>query len=483
MRCSHPVSVHGSFVVVVVVLQTIFMGCDRSGVQAPAVSTPVDAIASADTATPTLAFQDHGYVNPFTGVVPWGNNEGASRIPDVFAMEWRHVGLSEVYPVCSGPGEWSKVDDFLRAVALRGHQAILRPVVVAPGYGDWDGDGERKGHFAPSDLPSSGLTYGGEKYENPRWDHARVQTCILLFIEKFAERYRGDLRVAYIQMGLVGLWGEHHIEGTGSKYTIESFPSVTFQKKMISAYLGGFETSSSDLLCSVSLDSAQEHGFFGSPDGSLDSERVGFFDDTLLAAGHGLPFDGEHWARWRQKPAPAKQLRLHRKHGWGGEAGFDNGCNDESLWTRCPYDCGNGEALHDQAARLGLNYMLGDNAFRSVDPAHLLVLAQMMGYKFTATGVAREGDGAIAVTVQNTGVAYCPYKVEVCTGPEVCAGDLSKLAPGASTVVNVPASASPSQVLSLTSPRLSAKSPQKIRWSNVGAADSAATLTVTVDEG
>ena len=81
------------------------------------------------------------------------------------------------------------------------------------------------------------------------------------------------------------------------------------------------------------------------------------------------------------------------------------------------------------------------------------------------------------MTVRNTGAAQCPYEVEVCSA-QGCAGDLSTLAPGNSAVVVVPASSSASQVLSLASPRLDPLSSQKIRWSNAGADDVAATLTV-----
>ena len=84
------------------------------------------------------------------------------------------------------------------------------------------------------------------------------------------------------------------------------------------------------------------------------------------------------------------------------------------------------------------------------------------------------------MTVENTGAAYCPYEVEVCT-EQGCGGDLSTLAPGDAIVVSVPASASEMQVMFFASPRLDQSSPQKIRWSNVGADGAAGTLTVVVD--
>lgn len=411
---------------------------------------------------PVLTFADHNYVNPFTGGVAWETTLNT----DVLSMEWDYIGLSEVLPLCSGAFDWTMVDDFLVRVALRGHQAILRPIVFGPGYG--------VGNYAPADLSINTFSYEGTLYDNPAWDEQPVQDCIVKFIDAFAVRYKNDRRVAYIQMGLAGLWGEHHLDG--GPYTASSFPSFTFQKTMISHYLSGFGDTSSDLLASLSLDSAQVHGFFSSNDTSFDSERLGFFDDSLLVANHNA------LNNWRQEIAPATQLTLHKQHGWGGEA-YWNGCNSNGSWTTPPNDCGNGETLGDQAERIGLNYMLGSPAFEggTIPEVTLLTASQMMGYKFTATNAVRLDSANIEVTVENTGSAFCPYKVEVCTS-QGCGGDLSTLIPGASVMVSVPASAAESQILFLISPRLGSMSPQKIRWSNASADDAMATLTVVITE-
>ncbi|TDR16366.1 hypothetical protein [Marinicella litoralis] len=417
--------------------------------------------ADANEGPTVLAFEDHGYVNPFTGGVAWETSNHA----DVLSMEWAFIGLSEVLPLCSGGFDWTSVDDFLATVDARGHQGILRPIVFGPGYGDEN--------YAPSDLLVNAFVYESTTFDNPAWNEASVQSCILKFIDAFALQYKNDQRVAYIQMGLVGLWGEHHLDG--GPYNLANFPSFAFQKTMINHFIDGFGHFSTDLLTALSLDSAQDHGFFSSADTSLDNLRFGFFDDSLLTANHAA---GDNW---RQDVAPAAQLALHRQHGWGGEA-YWSGCNSNGSWTTPPNDCGNGETLSDQAERIGLNYMLGSPAFddNSISSATLLAASQMMGYKFTATAATRLDANTIHVTVENTGAAFCPYMVEVCT-IEGCGGDLSTLSPGSSRVVAVPALAATSQVLYFNSPRLNPNSSQKIRWSNVGADDEAATLTVTVD--
>ncbi len=407
-----------------------------------------------------LTFADHGHVNPFTGGVAWETE----KHPDVLSMEWAFIGVSDVMPLCSGGFDWTSVDDFLSAVDARGHQGILRPVVFGPGYG--------QENYAPSDLLVNDFVYESNTYDNPAWNEASVQSCILKFIDAFSVRYKDDQRVAYVQMGMAGLWGEHHLDG--ANYTAANFPSMTFQKTMIEHFIDGFGHISSDIQTSLSLDSAQEHGFFSSPDMSLDSQRFGFFDDSLLTNDHAGQFN------WRQDLAPALQLALHKQHGWGGEA-YWSGCNSNGSWTTPPNDCGNGESLADQAERIGLNYMLGSPAFdnSSISAATLLTASQLMGYKFTATAVSRLDTNNMLVTVENTGAAHSPYKVEVCTD-QGCAGDLSSLASGDDVVLTVPATMATSQSLFLTSPRLNPLSSQKIRWSNASADDEAATLTVLV---
>jgi hypothetical protein len=417
--------------------------------------------AQANRGSGGLVFADHDYVNPFTGGVAWETSQNS----DVLSMEWAFIGLSEVLPSCAGPFDWSSVDDFLNTVDARGHQAILRPVVFGPGYGT--------GNFAPADMLTNDFLYEGTIYQNPDWADMSVQSCVLTFIDAFALRYKDDQRIAYIQMGLAGLWGEHHLDG--GPYTASSFPSFTFQKTMISHYVTGFGTTGDSLLTALSLDATQAHGFFGSGDQTLDGERFSFFDDSLLITNHN------DVNNWRQDPIPAAQLAVHKHHGWGGEA-YWSGCNSNGSWAIPPYDCGNGETLHDQALRIGLNYMLGSPAFTGgqLNAAQLLAANQQMGYKFTATAASRTDVDQVSVTVENTGVAHSPYPVAVCTS-EGCAGDLSTLAPGTQVMIEVPATADATQVLFFSSPRLNPASALKIRWSNAGANGLNATLSVVVN--
>ncbi|MCX7553665.1 hypothetical protein OS175_07225 [Marinicella sp. S1101] len=409
-----------------------------------------------------LTFEDHGYINPFTGGVAWETTQNQA----VLAMEWDFIGMSEVLPLCSGDFDWTVVDEFLTRVDARGHQAILRPILFGPGYGQES--------YAPADMIVNDFFYEGSLFDNPEWSDASVQACVLKFIDGFALRYSNDQRIAYVQMGLAGLWGEHHLDGAA--YTSANFPSYELQKTMITHYITGFGATSADIQTSLSLDAAQAHGFFSQGDESLDDWRFGFFDDSLLINDHNSVNN------WRQDPTPAAQLLLHRQHGWGGEA-YWTGCNSTGTWAQAPFDCGNGESLNDQAIRIGLNYMLGSPAFTNdnISANSLLNASQMMGYKFTATAASRLNSNQITVTIENTGAAYSPYQIQVCT-EQGCAGDLSTLAPASEVNIILPATAADTQVLRLISPRLDPSSSQKIRWSNTGADEVNATLTVLLND-
>ncbi|MBK7778363.1 MAG: hypothetical protein IPI43_30360 [Sandaracinaceae bacterium] len=104
-------------------------------------NTDTGTVTDAGPNTRVFTFEDHGFVNPFTGGVAWETTENA----DVLAMEWAFIGLSDVYATCSAAPDWTQVDAFLVNVAARGHQAILRPVVIGPGYG--------AGSYAPRTWP------------------------------------------------------------------------------------------------------------------------------------------------------------------------------------------------------------------------------------------------------------------------------------------------------------------------------------------
>lgn len=419
----------------------------------------------------TLTYQDHALINPWTGVVAW---ETASMATS-FGMEWLYIGLGEVLPTCSGDFDWTDIATRLNSIAARGHTAILRPITVGPGYDD----AKHTGSHIPTDMTTSDIDYCGATYRNPRWDLAATTTCIDKFIDAFGAKYKNDNRVAYVQMGLVGLWGEHHLDTIA--YTAQNFPTATQQRDMIIRYVNAFGNTASSISLSISLDSTQSQGVFGQYTAALLSYRFTLFDDTLLETGHNAA------QNWRQEAVPAATQAARNKYGYGGEFAWPL-CNQNGAWAMGAMDCGSGESLANQAARVRLNWVLGSPAVADgaggVTAAQVKAGSKLIGYKFAITEVLAVGSTSVTVTVINKGTGFSPYTVQVCASvvsgsPGNCAGDLSTLAPSATVTVTVAValtSTSKAVLFTLSSPRLPTTT--KMLWSNSAVDTTTGVLTV-----
>ena len=291
-----------------------------------------------------------------------------------------------------------------------------------------------KGNYKPTGMPFRRLEYDGTIFKNPKWEKASVRRCVMAFIRAFAARYRDDNRVAVVQMGLFGLWGEHHLDGA-APYNGKNFPSPRNQANYIKAFLTGFGESHSDVTCGISLDSTQSHGPFKDfPE--LHGRGFHFFDDTLLERNHASANN------WRQDALPTRARLEQQRFGMGGEF-FWSGCNSNGDWSRDPYDCGNGESLSDQAARLHLNYVLGSPAVTDgkSDAASVLQGSRSMGWELAVTDVEAVGDSHLQVTVSNPGIAPLPQQASICAtaqrGKDLSCTAISLLTPGSSQTVTI----------------------------------------------
>lgn len=141
--------------------------------------------------------------NPLKGMVPF--DYSTTDFPH--SMEWFYLPVSAVQ---TGMNEfdWSKLEERLKAIAGRGHQAVLRFYYDYPGEEIGvpqfliDGGLEMRYYNEPNDLGGAGYC---PDYENPTFRQSMKN-----FISAFGERYDGDVRIGYITLGLLGFWGEWH---------------------------------------------------------------------------------------------------------------------------------------------------------------------------------------------------------------------------------------------------------------------------------
>ena len=139
--------------------------------------------------------------NPLQGVMTsylWG--EPVSDFPD--QMEFLYLPMSELW---NEDGETldTGLEPYLVAAEGRGHHAVLRVYIDYPNkdYGLPD--------YLRTTVPCSPYSeYGGGC--SPDYDHPDLLSAMVGLIAAMGERYDGDTRLGFLQVGLLGFWGEWH---------------------------------------------------------------------------------------------------------------------------------------------------------------------------------------------------------------------------------------------------------------------------------
>ncbi len=102
--------------------------------------------------------------------------------------------------------------------------------VIPRVYIDWDRKPDNE--YWPEDLKKYIAGLGKTTYDESLYDDPVIQERIVKLIGKLGEAWDNDPRVAWIQMGIVGPWGEQH----------SPFPSPELQKLMGDAFVAAFKT-------------------------------------------------------------------------------------------------------------------------------------------------------------------------------------------------------------------------------------------------
>lgn len=121
---------------------------------------------------------------------------------------WRYLSLRNVM---TGPNEfdWSSFETSLERTSAKGSHQIIRPVL----------DLYSSQHQLPLYLTNHpGATYLIENSQTffgypkggivPVYSNANMRAAITNFITAFAAKYDGDPRIGFIEVGLLGTWGE-----------------------------------------------------------------------------------------------------------------------------------------------------------------------------------------------------------------------------------------------------------------------------------
>ena len=165
--------------------------------------------------------------NPLKGFMPYSGSY--TTFP--YSMEWGYLPLRSLMTGLNS-FNWTSLDQLLSNDANRGHQTVFRIYLDYPTLSTG----------IPQYLLNAGLTtysyndYGNNgisvcpDYENPLLDQALTN-----FIAALGARYDGDPRIGFIQLGLLGYWGEWHTYPETSW-----FASAAVQEEVLMAYANAF---------------------------------------------------------------------------------------------------------------------------------------------------------------------------------------------------------------------------------------------------
>lgn len=368
-----------------------------------AVALAPAAPAAADTAPSaagwhTLAAGAAPSSNPLEGFIPYAGDY--STFP--YSTEWFYLPLNAVM---SAPDtfDWSAIDAQLKAIAARGHQAAVRFYLDYPD----------KPSGIPQYLLDEGLqTHSYDDYGNnglsvsPNYDDPNLDTAIDQFIAAFGARYDGDARIGFVELGLLGFWGEWHTYPYNGDAEPENwFASPAEQQRVMTDYVNAF-TRTKLLVRYPSADNA--------------SLPIGYHDDSFaletMASSTGWHFmdlmnQAGATRKWRTEPV-AGELRPEL----------------QSCIFDVPADCpviedGGDNDFPGSVTQTHASWLLDQYAF---DPGYTgaaytqaLAGSESLGYRLQVTSAetprTARGTLTVGAAIRDTGIApfYYDWPVQV----------------------------------------------------------------------
>lgn len=330
--------------------------------------------------------------NPLAGFVPYAGSYNGMP----YSMEWLYVPVNSVVV---GPGayNWSSFETQLNAIAARGHQAVFRFYLDYPG----------RVSGVPAYLLSSGLaSHAYPDHDNrgmsvsPNYEDPRLLRALDGFIAALGSRYDGDPRIGFIQMGLLGFWGEWHTyPHDGSARPKNWFASSATQQRVLRAYSQAFTRTKLQVRY---------------PDAANRGLNVGYHDDSFAVG----TLAGTGW-HFMDKMAHAGAAEKWLTQPVGGELRPEIQHCIFDAPMRCPViEEGADDDFAGGVKATHASWLLNQHAFNpgyaGQALSNAMTASQSLGYRFqvTAFAVTRgvlSGQSDVRVMVRNVGVAPFYY--------------------------------------------------------------------------
>lgn len=335
--------------------------------------------------------------NPLKGWVPYENP--GTNYP--YSMEMFYVPLSGTQTGFN-TFDWSDFERKINSAAYRACQSIVRFYLDYPG----------RPSAIPQFLLDDGLVIHNYTYNGggiiPDYEDQNLRIALINFIAAFGLKYNGDSRLAFIEVGLLGFWGEWHCGPYNGSANYPNFePSVTVRNEILKAYQNAF--TKTQLLCR-------------SPNyGNVASMNFGYHDDSFGFS--TLPYNNWHFMdyinksgeqnNWENFPnggelRPEVQAEYFSKNPWG--VGIIEGTRSSEPWNEC-------------LAQTHISWLMNYSYQNYSGPAgtNAILAASQMGYDFRVINAYYDNISTtdplyLGIDVENIGVAPFYYEWEFKVG-------------------------------------------------------------------
>ena len=172
---------------------------------------------------------------PLKGVCLFGGNFEEQDYSMVYCGAFFH----NLYRLEKRDGEYVGVlqkdfiENLLNRVAQTGRTVVFRPVACEGGI--------KMDENLFALLEADGDVYYNDKRSYPNWDNPTLLSCFLDFIKQFGQAYDGDPRIACVQFGLYGEYGEWNFCGVKQEHRSLVKMSCESQQKLVAQYCRYFK--------------------------------------------------------------------------------------------------------------------------------------------------------------------------------------------------------------------------------------------------
>jgi uncharacterized protein DUF4832/carbohydrate binding protein with CBM6 domain len=326
------------------------------------------------------------------------------------SITWSYFPLSAVMTNASDCDQldWTAVENMLNETASYGNTAAIRF------YLDYPSGNPTNGMPAcwNGKVPTNNDTYWNT--QSPDYNNPFLLSSLQYFIGQFGAKYDGDPRIGFIQLGLIGYWGEWHTwpeNGTGGY--ADFMPTDANAATIVNAYASAFHKTKIEVR------------YPASAGGAANSLDIGYHDDSFCYR-EGSPLAGVTLPQ-SLGGADYSQLQLDLNEGtenkWitdsmGGEVRPEIQSSAFSTWST-----GASGSDDDMKACIELEHTTwkldqGSTSYSPTDP-DVGAAVREMGYDFTVPHAYYQntvsGTTKIGVAITDDGVApfYSPWTVQL----------------------------------------------------------------------